>query len=159
MLFPTHLLVGYAIARRWDLPALAVVAGAALPDVVDKPLGMAGVFGLYQTVGHSLLALAVAGVAIAAGRSGRLRRLGVALWIGWASHLVLDAVHMVVNGRPGDVRFLAWPFVHHVPAVDLPPVEFAFHYLWTPSFYLEVATWVVVGILLATGRLAAPESA
>lgn len=159
MLFPTHLLVGYVLGRRWDLPALAAVAGAALPDVVDKPLGVAGVFGLYQTVGHSLLALVVAGVAVTVGRSGRLRRVGLAVWVGWASHLVLDAVHMIVNGRPADVRFLGWPLLRHVPAVQLPPVEFAFHYRWTPSFYLEVAAWVGVGLLLLAGRLDATESA
>ena len=159
MLFPTHLLVGYVLGRRWDLPALAAVAGAALPDVVDKPLGVAGILELYQTVGHSLLALVVAGVAVTARGSGRLGQFGVAVWVGWASHLVLDAVHMIVNGRPADVRFLGWPLLRHVPAVQLPPVEFAFHYRWTPSFYLEVATWVGVGLLLLAGRLDATESA
>ena len=176
MLFPTHLLVGYVLGRRWDLPALAAVAGAALPDVVDKPLAMAGVVGLYQTVGHSLLALVVAGVAVGAGRSGRHRWTGRSAWragvdgswlagpsalallVGWASHLVLDAVHMTVNGRPADVQFLAWPLLRHVPAVQLPPVEFMFHYLWTPSFFLEAATWVGIGLLLATGRMDPAES-
>jgi len=159
VLFPTHLLVGYVLGRRWDLPVLAVIAGAALPDVLDKPLAMAGVFELYQTVGHSLLVLVVAGVSVTVGRSGRLRELGVALWVGWASHLVLDAVHMIVNGRPADVRFLGWPLLRHVPAVQLPPVEFAFHYLWTPSFFLEAAAWIGVGLLLATDRLDATEPA
>lgn len=153
MLFPTHLLVGYVLGRRWDLPAVWVVVGAALPDVVDKSLASAGVFELYHTVGHSLAALVVGGAALLAGgnlagRNGTLGnvadRIGPALWAGWASHLVLDAVHMIVNGRPADVQFLAWPAVHHVPAVHLPPVEFAFHYLWTPSFFLEVAIWLGV---------------
>lgn len=156
MLFPTHLLVGYVLGRRWDMPTLWVVAGAALPDVLDKPLAMVGVFELYQTVGHSLLALVVAAVAIAAGRNavaGSLGRNGLALWVGWASHLAADAVHMVVNGRPADVRFLAWPFVHHVPAVQLPPVEFLFHYLWTPSFFLEVAIWLGVVVVLLNGSV------
>lgn len=170
MLFPTHLLAGYVLGRRWDLPALWALAGAALPDVVDKSLAAVGVFDLYQTVAHSLLALAVSAVVILAGRSGRLRRTGLAdgrgpigrsglagsagaaLVVGWASHLVLDAVHMVVNGRPDDVRFLAWPFVHHVPAVDLPPVEFAVQYLWTPSFFLEVAMWLAAGLWLVAER-------
>jgi hypothetical protein len=169
VLFPTHLLAGYLLGRRWDLPALWAVVGAALPDVVDKPLAMVGVFDLYQTVGHSLLVFVVSVVAVLAGRSGRLRRIGfpgrragvdagwlagpsaVALMVGWASHLILDAVHMTVNGRPADAQFLAWPFVRHVPAVDLPPVEFALHYLWTPSFFLEVAMWVAVGLLLLVG--------
>lgn len=156
MLFPTHLLVGYVLGRRWDLPALWALAGAALPDLVDKSLATVGVFELYQTVGHSLLALVVAAVLVAVGRNavaGSLGRNGLALWVGWASHLAADAVHMVVNGRPADVQFLAWPFVHHVPAVQLPPVEFLFHYLWTPSFFLEAAIWLGVGLWLANERV------
>lgn len=162
MLFPTHLLVGYVLGRRWDLPAVWVVAGAALPDVVDKSLASAGVFELYHTVGHSLAALLVGGGAILVGRdvAGRsvvgrniAGRIGPALWAGWASHLVLDAIHMIVNGRPADVQFLAWPAVYHVPEVQLPPVEFAFHYLWTPSFFLEVAIWLGVAAVAVNERV------
>lgn len=152
MLFPTHLLVGYVLGRRLDLPAVWTVAGAALPDVVDKSLASAGVFELYHTVGHSLAALVVGGAAVLAGRNVA-GRIGIALWTGWASHLVLDAVHMIVNGRPADVQFLAWPAVHHVPEVQLPPVEFAFHYLWTPSFFLEAAIWLGVAAVAVTERV------
>lgn len=154
MLFPTHLLAGYLVGRRWELPALWAVAGAALPDVIDKPLATVGVFDLYQTIAHSLSVFAGVGLVVVIGRRlGWLSgRSGVALMAGWASHLFLDAAGMVLNGRPDDVQFLAWPFVHHVPAVDLPPIEFFVHYLWTPSFFVEVGMWLLAGVVLLGDR-------
>ena len=138
MLFPTHLVVA-ALFGRWSrLSAAWLVAGAALPDVVDKPLGMLGVFDLFQTVGHSALTLVVLGVPLA-----RHSRAGRALVVGWVSHLLLDAVHMVLNGRPEHTLFLAWPLAVPSDLLTLPPVEFFFYYLWTPSFYLEVGIWLV----------------
>lgn len=146
MLFPTHLVAGYLLAFRWDFPPYWVVAGTALPDVVDKPLAMAGVSDLYHSVGHSLLALAGALAVLALGRAA------VAVWLGWASHLALDAAHVIVNGRPEDVRFLAWPLLEYTPTVTLPPVEFAVYYLGTPSFYAEVLIWLVAAALYSSSR-------
>lgn len=136
MLFPTHLVAAYLVGRRWNLPTYWVVLGAALPDVVDKPLAMAGVLELYHTVGHSLLLLGALSVLGLAGRQW------AAFLVGWASHLFLDSVHQTVNGRPEDVRFLAWPVVRHEPAVQLGPVDFLFHYPGTPSFFLEIPIWI-----------------
>lgn len=152
MLFPTHLLAGYFIGKRWDLPVIWAIAGAALPDVVDKPLRMADITGLYQTIGHSLLVLVGSAVVILLGRNG------LALWAGWASHLGLDALHMFINGRPDDIQFLAWPFINHEPAVQLPPVEFAVHYLGSPSFFVEVAMWSVFAITVVSHRESRTDS-
>lgn len=142
MLFPTHLVAAYLLGTRWDLSRSWAVAGAALPDLVDKPLGVLGIAELYHSIGHSLLFLIGLSVVI------RLGRGGLALWIGWASHLALDAVHMTINGRPGDVRFLGWPLVGHEPAVQLPPLEFLFHYVGTPAFFVEVAIWIAFAAAL-----------
>lgn len=136
MLFPTHLVVGYLCALRWNLAPSVAVAGAALPDVIDKSVAMAGLYDLYHSAGHS--AFVVLFLTLAALVLGRR---AVALWVGWTTHLGLDALHMVLNGRPGDVRFLAWPLVEHTPSVSLPPIEFALSYLGTPSFYVEVLVW------------------
>lgn len=162
MLFPTHLVAAYLIGRRWDLPTVPVVAGAALPDLIDKPLAIVGVVDLYHTVGHSLVTLAALGaIALLAGsriapreraRVGTGNRRWLAVWVGWASHLALDALQMVVNGRPDDLRFLLWPFVHHVPAVQLPPLAFASYYVGTPSFVLEVGIWVAFLAVLLRDR-------
>jgi len=147
MLFPTHLAAGYVVGKRWDLPVLPLVVGAALPDLVDKPAAMVGVVDLYQTAGHSLLLLVVGFAAVFA------RRAWTPLWLGWASHLLLDAFHMLLNGRPADVLFLAWPAIRHTPAVDLPPVEFFVQYLWTPSFYAEFVVWgLLVYVLVSNGE-------
>lgn len=146
MLFPTHLVAAYGIGKRWSRSPFLVVAGAALPDLIDKTAAMAGVLPLYQSVGHSLVT--VLGLSVLAARRGAWRPL----LVGWASHLALDALHMVVNGRPADVQFLAWPLLRHRPAVNLPPLEFFAHYVGTPSFYLEVPIWIAVGYsLLASG--------
>jgi hypothetical protein len=144
MLFPTHLAAAYVLGRRWTLSIPPLVAGAALPDLTDKPAATLGVVDLYQSAGHSLALLAVGFLAI------YVRREWTPFWLGWASHLLLDALHMLLNGRPSDVLFLAWPAIEHTPAVDLPPLAFAEHYLGTPSFYAEFVVWgLLVSVLMA----------
>lgn len=135
MLFPTHLVAADLLGRRWNLPSYWMVAGAALPDVIDKPLAMAGITERYHSIGHSLPFLVGPSVVTPFGRNG------IALWVGWASNLAIDAFQMVINGRPADVRFLRWPLIRHEPAVDMPPVEFALSYVGTPSFYVELLLW------------------
>jgi hypothetical protein len=142
LLFPTHLAAAYVLGERWDLSVPLLVAGAALPDLIDKPAATLGIVDLYQTAGHSLLVLVMGFVVVF------VRRAWTPFWLGWASHLALDAVHMLLNGRPADVLFLTWPLIEHVPAVDLPPIEFAVHYLGTPSFYAEFVVWGALAALL-----------
>jgi hypothetical protein len=142
MLFPTHLVAGWVLARRWRLAPLPVVAGAALPDLLDKPLAMVGVVDLFHTVGHSLVMLPV--LLAGALAWGRLREGSAAGWgivVGWASHLLLDAVHVVINGRPEDAVFLAWPALVPADPFAVPPVPFAVQYVGSPSFYLEVVIY------------------
>jgi len=144
VLFPTHLVAACLIGRRRGPSTPWLVAGAALPDLIDKPLAMAGLLDRYHSVGHSLLALVGLGVGVVAVRGPEW----IGLRVGWASHLGLDAARIVVNGRPEDVRFLRWPVVRHVPAVQLPPVEFAVHYVGTPGFVVEIGIWLaVVGLV------------
>lgn len=147
MLFPTHLLAAAVAGRLARLPLVWMVVGSAIPDVVDKPLGSLGVFEVYHSVGHSAL-LAV--VAIPLALSGRR---GLALAVGWALHLALDALHVVVNGRPGDAAFLAWPLVTRTDPLAIPPGDFFWYYLGTPSFYLEVALWLGVAVWLGRALL------
>lgn len=148
MLFPTHLAAAAVVGSLSRLSPGWVVVGAAVPDVVDKPLGMSGAVGLYHSLGHSLLLAAVAVPLALVGRAG------LAAAVGWVSHLLLDAVHVVVNGRPDDAVFLAWPFALPETPLAVPPGSFFYYYLGTPSFYLEVAFWAALAVLLWRRRTA-----
>ncbi len=153
MLFVTHLLVAGLLARRIRIPVGWAVVGAALPDLVDKPLAALGVVDLFHSVGHSALLAAVALPAAFLGRAG------LAAAVGWGSHLLLDAVHVVVNGRAGDAVFLVWPLAVPADPLAIPPGEFFIYYLWSPAFFLEVAIWagaVALGARAWRGRSGSP---
>jgi len=89
VLFPTHLLVAVGISRLADhswvrrrlpsAPTLGGMAGrrAALPDIVDKPLGALGVVDTYHSVGHSVLLVPPRG------RRRREVPTRLALAVGW----------------------------------------------------------------------------
>lgn len=141
MLFVTHLLVAGLLARRAGVPVAWAVVGAALPDLVDKPLAAVGVVDLFHSVGHS----ALLGVVILP--AALLGRAGVAAAAGWVSHLLLDAGHVIINGRAGDALFLLWPLALPPDPLALPPGAFFVYYLWSPSFFVEVAVWAGAAVL------------
>jgi hypothetical protein len=150
VLFPTHLAAAalLGLGRRAGRRGLALpwlLAGAALPDVLDKPLAAAGVVELYHSVGHSLLfGLVLLPVALLGPR-------GLAVAVGWASHLALDAVHVVVNGRAGDALFLTWPVRAPADPFGLAPIPFALQYVGTPAFFLELLIWGALGYAVLAG--------
>jgi len=143
MLFPTHLLAAWLVGRGSRLSPAWLVAGTAVPDLLDKPLAAAGVTSLFHSVGHSALLVVVAVPLALSGRAG------LSAAAGWALHLFLDAAHVVVNGRPGDAVFLLWPAVVPTDPLAIPPGSFFLYYLWSPSFFLEVALWLgAVGLFV-----------
>lgn len=144
MLFPTHLVAAALVGTRSRLPVLWLVGGAALPDVVDKPLATIGVVELFHSVGHSALVLALFLPVVWYGIKA------VAVLVGWGLHLLLDAVHIVVNGRPGDVLFLFWPVTAPPNPLGIPPGEFFIHYLWSPSFFLEFLIWAALAAVVVS---------
>ncbi len=142
MLFATHLLAAGLLARRLRASIGWAIVGAALPDLVDKPLAALGVVELFHSVGHTaLLAIVVVPVAM-------LGRAGVAAAVGWGSHLGLDAFHVIVNGRAGDAMFLVWPLAVPPDPLAIPPGAFFIYYLWSPSFFVEVAVWAGTVVLV-----------
>lgn len=152
MLFATHLLAAGLLARRIRAAPGWAVVGAALPDLLDKPLASLGVVDLFHSVGHSAVLAAVVLPVAVLGPAGR------AAAVGWASHLLLDAFHVIVNGRAGDALFLAWPFVVPPDPLAIPPGEFVVYYLWSPSFFVEVAVWAgaaALGVRAWRGRAVA----
>jgi hypothetical protein len=143
VLFATHLAAAALVGARTRLSPWWLVLGAAVPDLVDKPLASLGVVDLFHTVGHSALLLVVAVPLALAGPRG------AAVAVGWASHLLLDALHVVVNGRPADALFLGWPLVVPPDPLAIPPGEFFFYYLWSPSFFLEFLVWGALAVVVA----------
>lgn len=147
MLFPTHLLVGALLGRVSPVSTTGLVFGAAIPDVVDKPLALVGTVDLYHSIGHSILLVAVF-VPIALYSTA-----GFAVAVGWGSHLTLDALHVVVNGRPADLLSLFWPIVAPPDPLLIPPGSFVTFYVGSNSFFLEAGLWLLVGIVVfATWR-------
>lgn len=142
MLFATHLVAAALLGRATRLSPRWLICGAALPDLVDKPLATLGLVDLFHSVGHSALLLPVALLIAWTGARGR------AVAVGWGSHLMLDALHIVVNGRPNDALFLVWPLAVPSDPLAIPPGEFFFYYLWSPSFYLEFLVWGAAGYAL-----------
>lgn len=150
MLFPTHLLAAALAGRFSRLSTPWLVVGAALPDIVDKPLGLVGLTQLYHSVGHSILVLGVVVPIALAYPTGR------AVAVGWGGHLALDALQMVLNGRPADLLSLAWPVAAPADPLAIPPGQFFFFYLGSPSFVLEVGLWLLAALLVV--RDCWPES-
>jgi len=146
VLFPTHLAIAALLGRRSGLSTAWLLVGAALPDAVDKPLATLGVVDLFHTVGHSGL-LVVLAVPVA-----YYSRSGLVLAVGWSSHLLLDALHIVVNGRPTDTLFLVWPLAVPPTPMALPPLAFARQYLWSPSFFLELGIWAALAAVVVADR-------
>jgi hypothetical protein len=143
VLFATHLAAAALVGLRSRLVVPWLVVGAAVPDLVDKPLAGLGVVDLFHTVGHSaLLVVLVVPVALTG-------RAGLSAAVGWGSHLALDALHVVVNGRPTDALFLGWPLVVPPDPLAIPPGDFALFYLWSPAFYLEFLVWGALAVVLA----------
>ncbi|WP_276253750.1 metal-dependent hydrolase [Halomontanus rarus] len=129
MLPPVHLVVGYVcyaaysrlvlkdLPRAW--PALAAVAGAAIPDLLDKPLWLSGVVPVGRTIGHSLLFAIPASVAVwvvARGRDHNRNRdrdlLGVAFVVGLLSHVATDVPWHLLSREYHELGFLLWPITH-----------------------------------------------
>lgn len=101
-------------------PVVALAVATQLPDLVDKPLSWSlGVLPSGTSLAHSLLVAVpvVVGVALATRRT-RLSAYGVALAVGWLSHLAGDALYPVLLGGPPAVGALLWPVVPAPPGAS-----------------------------------------
>lgn len=157
MLFPTHLVVAIGLGRG-RFPTAWLVAGAALPDLIDKPLAMAGIIPTYHSIAHSAFFgfgfLVMLLLARRRGVASKTKRV-VAMTLGWGSHLVADAAHISLNGRPANTVFLSWPVVTSWDSLDSGPVPFVVQYIGTTSFYVEIVIWLVVGTAILNSDVSA----
>lgn len=91
-----------------DGPVVVLIAGALLPDLVDKTLSWGlGWFPSGYAAAHSVFLAVPLGLAAIA----RNRRLGVAFAVGYWTHLLGDVVNPVRTGDPVDVTRVLWPVV------------------------------------------------
>ncbi|WP_117595250.1 metal-dependent hydrolase [Haloprofundus halophilus] len=170
MWFPAHLAVGYLLGVRARLALGWCLLGAALPDVVDKSLGLAGVLPAYQTVSHSIFGLVLVGATLRVVVDEATRRAGVAFAAGWLSHLGADLLQLTLDGRGAHAAgMLGWPVTHWSnPMVDgsipgytdtlLSAIPFlsegyVVRYLSSPSFPVELVVCVLaLGLFVAERR-------
>lgn len=155
---PVHLAVGYlcyaAYSRRrfgrppGQLATLGALAGAALPDLLDKPLAAAGVVPVGRTIGHSLLFVLplAAGVWIAA-RARDRPEIGVAVAVGILTHVATDVPWHVLAGTYAELGFLLWPITPMPAYTGVKPLATVGGYevttLWleAPVFLAGVTLW------------------
>lgn len=99
-----------------DGPVLAAVFGAALPDLIDKPLLWAGAVPSGRTYAHSVFAaLFFSALAWWLVRRYRREELGIAFAVGYVSHLAADVAWPLLVGAYDELGFLLWPIAHSPP--------------------------------------------
>ena len=130
---------------RWKIPAAAFVAGALLPDIVDKSLYYSHLTRYAtstRTFGHTGLFLCAIAAIVALRRS----RAWGAVAIGVATHLALDGLVDLFTPEPSSAWIaLTWPFLH---------ARFAAAYFRTPLDQLgELATPAILISEIAGGLL------
>jgi hypothetical protein len=137
MLFPTHIVVALPLIAVTDFSLFAVVFGCVVPDLVDKQMPRLNLTQFYHNVLHSgfssigIVALAVVYPPLAG------------LAVGWVTHIVMDCIHVVLNGRSNHLWFLAWPVKFDPDPLQLSSDSFFRHYVGTRSFYSEFVIWSV----------------
>ena len=126
MLPPVHLAVGYlcyAAYTRWrydhpptDGATVLAVFGAAIPDLLDKPLYWLDIVPVGRTLGHSLLFVLPLVVAVwLLARWSRNQTLATAFAIGILSHIATDVPWHLLSGEYHELGFLLWPITPMPP--------------------------------------------
>ncbi|ELY98845.1 membrane-bound metal-dependent hydrolase [Natrialba chahannaoensis JCM 10990] len=155
-----HLAVGYicyALYTRWrtgriptETAALVAIAGAALPDLLDKPIWLAGLVDVGRTIGHSLLfAIPVVAAVWLLSRVRGQQALGIAFAIGYGSHIATDIPWHVLSGDLHELGFLLWPltpmpeYTGTKPLGTVPALEITVTTLWLEAVILVagIALW------------------
>lgn len=139
-----HLSVAFvaAVLRGYDRRAVSIcLAGAFLPDIVDKPLWRLGVFDTGHTVAHSLLTLVAVGAVVLA--VPRFRRAAPAL-IGYASHVAAD----LVVAYPSFLGNFLWPVVPQRPTPDGSAVAYWLNYATSAPGAVEITAVTVAAALV-----------
>jgi len=150
-----HAGFGYLLARAVGptehvrgVHLVALLLGTQFPDLIDKPLAWSfAVLPSGRSLAHSLFTLAiVVGAAWLVCRRYERASLAGVFGIGYASHLLGDALNAIVSLEWQYLTFLVWPLQ------PLPPYQrdssFVAHF---QSF--QFTTWTWLGFLLFASAL------
>lgn len=137
MLYPTHLVACIPLIALTDFNSIALFIGCAIPDIIDKPLPRFNIVDTYHSVAHSAITLALFSI------TGLLSQFILSVAIGWFVHIIMDIIHMILNNRPEDSKFILWPIDFADDPMKKPPGDFFRHYVGTISFYLEFLIWII----------------
>jgi hypothetical protein len=146
-----HIGIGRTLVHRWRarLPAVPLVFGMLLPDIIDKPLYYARLspfISCTRTFGHSGVLLAT--IAIAAW-TRRSRSLG-AVAVGIVTHLLLDGLMDLFGNEPGapepSASWIAFTWPLH-------GWHFAYHYLSLSAHMQSLVVGPVIAAEIIGGGL------
>lgn len=100
-----------------DAETAVLLVATQVPDLVDKPLSWGlGVFQTGYALGHSaFVAVPVGLVVLAVGRRVGHTRAGIAVVVGYWSHLLGDILSPIRSGEPILPGRVLWPVVDTVP--------------------------------------------
>lgn len=147
-----HLAVSLLLARAcgYTSRGLALcLAGAVLPDLIDKPLVAAGVVPVAHSVGHSVVVVGLgAGVVLARPRL----RGATPLVVGWIGHVGAD----LVVAYPRFLVNYAWPLLTPRPTPDDPLVAYWLEYALGPLGVVE-ASLVVAAVVVQLRRISVED--
>lgn len=151
MLFGTHLIGGYIAARVSKMPVALVILGAALPDIIDKPLGILEIAPHYHSIGHSVFTVMILLLV------GFKFRDFLPVVIGWSVHIFQDALHIFINRGIEKTTFVFYPAMFP----DKPEItdgsvgfisNFWSNYFWTTGFYVDFIFWGIGLYLMYSQR-------
>jgi len=120
-----HLAVGYICYATYTryardeppsgIPVVLLTLATQLPDLIDKPITYSlGALPEGRSLAHSLLVavpLSLLAFEFARQETGWRARSGVAVAVGYATHLFCDSVRNLLAGNVEMLTFLAWPLL------------------------------------------------
>ncbi len=143
-----HIGIGRTLvgSRGRGLPALPLLLGMILPDLIDKPLYYAHLstfISCTRTFGHTGLFLALLLLLAYARRSSAL----LALALGMTTHVALDCLlDLLTSDTRSALTAAAWPFLDtHFAIVDMSVADHLRRLLVTPVMVTELIGLGLIG--------------
>jgi hypothetical protein len=129
----------------YDRRATALcLAGAVVPDLVDKTVWWLGLTETGHTLGHSVVTVTAVAVVVTAVNAARPLQ---PVLPGYAAHVVAD----IGVAYPRFVVNYAWPLLDQRPTPDISPVTYWVRYAVSAPGVVE-ATLVVAGVAVVARR-------